>query len=530
MSERDFSNDPFTLLSAATPTDDMSADECNALAKFQEIAKKIEAEREKINSLNSFLHSSQSQNVPQTIKDFSQSQIKESTELISNLSNQARELERSPILSQLVCRLSSKAHEEKLRQARIKIDEAAQEERKKIFEEYERKRAIAVASYKNTLNRKEQDSKDEHSGGYLNAAKSASYSDDNFSVISHNVDASATSERNEAMKIRLSIASIVSLFISTFALVLFGRLLDRGSTFPRLAIYWAWIILSVVSIVFPIFAKYCRNRRGAKGKTPEMIALILGAYDFHCVIIYAVKLNDYIALALIAVVCVIYAKSFNNCRKEQCDQVKPADERTRNIDANPASTLRTKAVPAAGSKRERKKTSFVLPFILVVLAVTTAISMVQYKNENSEVQITEQTTQPVPELVAKTPPAHGKLLKYPEKDAVAPLEIQTSGTGYYYFVLTILGDKDRPIMSFFAHAGKSVEVEVPFGKYDLYYAYGDTWYGAEDLFGDNTIREKCEDPLFFGYDGESYTGWTLTLYPVKDGNLDTVYVSEDEFP
>lgn len=312
MSERDFSNDPFTLLSAATPTDDMSKDECNALAKFQEIAKKIEDEREKINSLNSFLLSSQSQNVPQTIKDFSQIQIKESTELISNLSIQARELERSPILSQLVYKLSSKAYEEELRQTRIKMDEAAQEEHKKIIEEYNRKREIAVASYKNTLSRKEQDSKVEHSGGYLNATKSASYSDDSFNVISHNVDESATSERNEAMKTRLSIVSIVSLIISVLALVLFGMLLDRGRTFPRLAIYWAWIILSVISIVFPIFAKYCRNKRYAKGKTPEKIALILGALDFYSVIIYAVKLNDYIALALIAVVFVIYAKSFNN--------------------------------------------------------------------------------------------------------------------------------------------------------------------------------------------------------------------------
>ena len=312
MSERDFSNDPFTLLSAATPTDDMSKDECNALAKFQEIAKKIEDEREKINSLNSFLLSSQSQNVPQTIKDFSQIQIKESTELISNLSIQARELERSPILSQLVYKLSSKAHEEELRQTRIKMDEAAQEERKKIIEEYNRKREIAVASYKNTLNRKEQDSKVEHSGRYLNATKSASYSDESFNAISHNVDESATSERNEAMKTRLSIVSILSLIISVLALVLFGMLLDSGRTFPRLAIYWAWIILSVISIVFPIFAKYCRNKRYAKGKTPEKIALIIGAFDFYSVIIYAVKLNDYIALALIAVVCVIYAKSFNN--------------------------------------------------------------------------------------------------------------------------------------------------------------------------------------------------------------------------
>lgn len=112
---------------------------------------------------------------------------------------------------------------------------------------------------------------------------------------------------------KISIASVASLIISILAFVLYGRVLSGKNMFLE------WTIMSIVALVFPIFAKYCRNKRGAKGKVLEILALILGSFDFYCVIFAATTLNVYIAFAVIAIVCVIYAKSFNNPSREAED-------------------------------------------------------------------------------------------------------------------------------------------------------------------------------------------------------------------
>lgn len=140
MSERGSSYDSFAILSNASPTDDMSVEEYSALIEFQGIAKKIEVEQEKTNSLISFLNSQQSQNIPQPIKDFTQHQIDESNEIITNLYNQARGLQRSEILIKL-------AHKLQLKKVRMEMNAEAEKEFEKLKEEWRRKRAIAEASY-----------------------------------------------------------------------------------------------------------------------------------------------------------------------------------------------------------------------------------------------------------------------------------------------------------------------------------------------------------------------------------------------
>ena len=135
MSERGSSYDSFAILSNASPTDDMSVEEYSALIEFQGIAKKIEVEQEKINSLISFLHSQPSQNVPQSIKDFTQHQIDESNEIIANLYNQARELERSEILIKL-------AHNLLLKKVRMEMNAETEKEFEEFKEEWAELRDI----------------------------------------------------------------------------------------------------------------------------------------------------------------------------------------------------------------------------------------------------------------------------------------------------------------------------------------------------------------------------------------------------
>lgn len=140
MSERGSSYDSFAILSNASPTDDMSVEEYSALIEFQGIAKKIEVEQEKIKSLISFLHSQPSQNIPQQIKDFTNHQIVESNEIITNLYNKAKELERSEVLSRL-------AHNLMLKKVRMEMNAEAEKEFEEFKEDWRKKRAIAEASY-----------------------------------------------------------------------------------------------------------------------------------------------------------------------------------------------------------------------------------------------------------------------------------------------------------------------------------------------------------------------------------------------
>lgn len=85
-------------------------------------------------------------------------------------------------------------------------------------------------------------------------------------------------------------------------------------------------------------------------------------------------------------------------------------------------------------------------------------------------------------------------------------------------------------MSFYVSAGKSAEVLVPLGEYEIYYATGQTWYGPDDKFGSDTQFYKCDDTFDFYEDDDGYVGWTLTLYKVSNGNMDSTPIDEGDFP
>lgn len=70
--------------------------------------------------------------------------------------------------------------------------------------------------------------------------------------------------------------------------------------------------MSIIAFLFPLLSKYIRMRRGEKGKAFEIAALVIGSFDFYCIIFLATTWNTLIALAIVAIVCVIYAKAFND--------------------------------------------------------------------------------------------------------------------------------------------------------------------------------------------------------------------------
>jgi len=152
------------------------------------------------------------------------------------------------------------------------------------------------------------------------------------------------------------------------------------------------------------------------------------------------------------------------------------------------------------------------------------------------------TTSPVPTPAPTPAPSpvpiyNGEIVHEPLSERLAPLTVEVSDDADYYIVLEPTCDdfldsarRASNRMSFYVSAGSSVEIDVPLEDYEIYYATGHTWYGPELKFGDNTRLYKCDDTFYFYFDGQYYNGWTLTLYAVLDGNLDTTQVSESDFP
>lgn len=135
--------------------------------------------------------------------------------------------------------------------------------------------------------------------------------------------------------------------------------------------------------------------------------------------------------------------------------------------------------------------------------------------------------------------AHLTLLPYPESgeplynycdpsERVAPLTIETSGYDAYCVKL-VSRHNPNYYVSFFIRPGETAEYLMPLGDFELRYASGDEWYGLHYLFGSDTVYSKASDILSFTFDGEYYTGHTITLYPVSNGNMSTEIISEDDF-
>lgn len=133
-------------------------------------------------------------------------------------------------------------------------------------------------------------------------------------------------------------------------------------------------------------------------------------------------------------------------------------------------------------------------------------------------------------LIEQPRPSNGSIFQFPSSAGVAPFTIKTSGSSDYYIVMQNSHDSSIKV-SFYVRGGSTVEIDVPLGNYEVFYAAGDTWYGTEHAFGSETDYYKCDDTFPFTYSSSTgYTGWTLMLYPVSHGNLDTDAINADEFP
>lgn len=109
---------------------------------------------------------------------------------------------------------------------------------------------------------------------------------------------------------KVCLASVFALVVSILAFALYALLFEGAK------VYGLWIVVSIVAPTCPIAAKYLRLKQGSKGKALEIAALVLGCFDFYFVIFAATKWNINLAFTVIAVVCVVYAKMFNQVNGE----------------------------------------------------------------------------------------------------------------------------------------------------------------------------------------------------------------------
>lgn len=104
------------------------------------------------------------------------------------------------------------------------------------------------------------------------------------------------------------------------------------------------------------------------------------------------------------------------------------------------------------------------------------------------------------------------------------VKTEESDENYYYYLKFVNTDTNATVQSIFIHAGEPASAYVPNGTYELKWVSGSKWYGFEYYFLNNSAQ-KADDT--FTFDGS--TEWTVTLYPVSDGNLSTETINIDEF-
>ncbi len=133
----------------------------------------------------------------------------------------------------------------------------------------------------------------------------------------------------------------------------------------------------------------------------------------------------------------------------------------------------------------------------------------------------------VPPILSK--PAHGAVKWYGRPQAsVVPFEIKTS-SGASYFVKFVDVMTGANVLGIFVEGGRDFSTTVPQGRYLLKYASGQRWYGYEDYFGSDTAYSKASSTFDFKVDEERASGYSITLYKVKNGNMRSSQITKAEF-
>jgi hypothetical protein len=121
-------------------------------------------------------------------------------------------------------------------------------------------------------------------------------------------------------------------------------------------------------------------------------------------------------------------------------------------------------------------------------------------------------------------PDTGVLFSGSDSSAFAPLRVNAAeGDPTYVKVYSTGGELVKTV---FIKSSDSITFYLPKGSYILKYATGSSWYGEEEMFGENGIYQKAETTLEMTTEGN---GYEITLQKVANGNLDSSSESKSGF-
>ena len=76
----------------------------------------------------------------------------------------------------------------------------------------------------------------------------------------------------------MCIMSLLSLGVSVLGAVIYASL------FSGSGLTWLFIIIGIVSVILPLIAKKIRITQEKQGKAFEIIAIVVGGFNFYCII------------------------------------------------------------------------------------------------------------------------------------------------------------------------------------------------------------------------------------------------------
>src|SRR5262249_4138317 len=133
-----------------------------------------------------------------------------------------------------------------------------------------------------------------------------------------------------------------------------------------------------------------------------------------------------------------------------------------------------------------------------------------------------------PSIPERPLPENGSVRSFTTAEREAPFEIKAA-RGSNYLLKLVNAYTNAPVLTVFVRSGTTVTIDVPLGTSEVRYPSGESLYGDEYLFGPDTAYSKADRTFTFEVAGNQVSGFTITLYKVPYGNLQTSAIKPTEF-
>jgi hypothetical protein len=126
-------------------------------------------------------------------------------------------------------------------------------------------------------------------------------------------------------------------------------------------------------------------------------------------------------------------------------------------------------------------------------------------------------------------PVTGLIGRYVSGSGRGELLIKNGTDGGRVVILTGL-DKAPVMAAYIRRDGSYRMTGIPNGVYWLYFSKGEKWDDEEKVFTEQVRHQFIDETFEFISTATTYPVWTVTLYPVDEGNVRPIYVLPEQFP